>query len=271
MLILERPWTRQPQTHVPAASNSLTPRWLWTASRGLYTPERIAGTIPTNAGGSILPSPNGLAYVGVAGSGNGLGFGTARQAIQSNSTEHTILCFAAPVAGATGLRQSLFTQGSDGSGFYTQYTLLADATGSAGSYTTGHILYAHYDAGVVKYKYTTSSGAVDGNWHVFVATRSGTEVTLYRDGIALSAGDSGSGGAGLNAITGSARVSGADGSSRVCTGSNALVAVWSRALSNAEVVTVSRNVWQLFAPRHIYIPTATAAATSRALHRSKTR
>ena len=42
-------------------------------------------------------------------------------------------------------------------------------------------------------------------------------------------------------------------------GKIAVWGIWDRALSDGEIMSLYVNPWQLFAPRRIYIPTATAA------------
>lgn len=244
-------WTRgarqrQPQGAVAVDWNSPISRDLtfaWNGSNPIYQSIFQQQGIIKGAG-SVRPSVQGIAFASTAGSGNGIDFGSSYKPIKAGSTAHTILCLANPVAGATGIRQTLWAQGDDGAAPYRQYTLMADANGAG--YGRGVFQFQHYDGAAVCIANSNAS-LVNGKWHVFVGLRDGTSAKVFLDGknetnSVLGAFTS------SPDTTGPTYISGVSGSSRAMTGGNALSFVWNRALSDAEVAEVSRNPWQLFAP-----------------------
>jgi hypothetical protein len=260
ILAVDEVWLREPRLLVPRMqplglvkidwSNPLSRalRFLWTPNSGKTTRDLVSGEPGIEVGaGTLAGSQYGLAYSGAAGSGNGLSFGATIKPIPANSVTNTVVSFAAPVAGATGVRQTFWAQGTDSSSPYRQYSLLADTAGSTGSYSAGEIAYFHYESTMLSVASSTAD-VIDGGWHLWAGVRNGAFAAVYRDGVDVTAyknnGINGSAGD----TAGKTMVSGIDGSSRVLTGRNLLVMVWNRTLSQAELLSLSADPFCLLIP-----------------------
>jgi hypothetical protein len=223
-------------------------RFCWTPFAGKLTCDLVSGVPATEVGaGTLAGCQYGLAYSAAAGSGNGLSFGANIKPILANSSANTVVSYAAPVAGATGARQSLWSQGTDGSSPYRQYSLTADAAGAGASYSAGELAYFHYDLTMMSVA-SSSADVIDGGWHLWAGVRNGAFAAVYRDGVDVTA-YSNNGLAVSSADTaGTTQVSGIQGSSRAMTGRNLLVLAWGRAIAPAELMALSADPFQLLTP-----------------------
>lgn len=128
-----------------------------------------------------------------------------------------------------------------------QCGFLFNSNGVSPSAGSGKIEVFAFDGGSIPFCTSTSASVVDGEWHVFVGRMSGAIGRLYRDGAILSSTQTstsiGNWYDSAQEVT-IGRLGGAYESGRATP--LALVAVWDRALSDAEVAEISANPWQLF-------------------------
>ena len=237
-LILPSRFNRQPQHPADVAiDNPLTDglTFLWTPSSG-YGIDAVNKILGSDAGGGALSAtPEGIAYTAVAGTSNGLHFGSSllKKVITGNA--YTVMVLAKPTASAT--RSSAFTNGYDGASPWAQQAFMFNA--GSGTSISGSIEINEYDGGVKIIGYSSSTSVVDGDWHIFTGARNGSNVLLYRDGVSLAVSYSGADTGTANVLAGKTTVGGADGSSRAAPYPIAFVAVWNRALSPSEVAQIS--------------------------------
>lgn len=247
MLILERPWTRQPQQRCSLdwcnpINRGLVEAYNWidkvdlVAQRGAITDYAVAAIGP--AGRAVTFSAELHVITGKQWNG---------------ATNWTFLTVALPDTSKTAAIS--FSQATSGGQSYLLFNTNSGYGSSAG--------YFGFGSGA------TSGGsaitAVAGGIVAYPATYIGTQSDqrrIYRDGVLLGTGASG----GIT-VSGSPHktcLNGIDGyGGWASSGSKYfLTMIWDRALSPAEIARIGANPWQLFQPRRIYIPTATAAASA---------
>lgn len=144
-----------------------------------------------------------------------------------------------------------------------QCGFLFNSNGVNPSSGSGRIEVFAFDGTDIPFCTSTSASVVDGEWHAFVGRMSGAIGRLYLDGAILSSTQTftsiGNWYDSAQEVT-IGRLGGAYEAGRSTP--FALVAVWDRALSDAEVAEISANPWQLFRadPIRIYsLPSGGAA------------
>lgn len=251
-IVRQIPWTEQPQTAAGVDwGNPLSQALSFAWNAFAPTIDVVSNSAGTISGGSTTgASTKGIAFSSSAGVSNGINFGSSYKPIKANSTNYTILSLAKPVPNGSGVRQTFWAQGDDGGSPFRQYTLMADGAGAG----VGSIELQQYDGAVIALAYSNTL-AVNNQWRAFVGRRSGSTADVFVDGKNATISSSGTYGVSVD-TTGPTYVSGVSGQSRALVSGNALVLVWNRALSDAEIASVSANPWQLFAPRTQRIWTA---------------
>ena len=208
-------------------------------------PTVATGTVssPANIGYAAMGSaPYCDAGVGVslaASTADSLAFAASTVAFQNHS-DATFVVFASTLSIAT--RTDTFTIGPNSATPYEQRTLSLNSNQSAGA-AAGVFSAFDYSGGFLC-SAQSIAGMVDGNPHVYAARRSGSNYTVWRDGVNVtSSATSGAStvGSGLpNTYVFGASARGA-ANLRVSIG-----LALSRALSDAEMAAVTRNPWIVF-------------------------
>lgn len=154
---------------------------------------------------------------------------------------YSIIAIASPTTEAR--RQHIFFQGEESEPRYCQISLSVGMDWTGGN-LGGALGLVEYDSMFRARAHAIN--AVDGNRHVFVATRSAPgAIALYRDGVALSLAAS-SAVAGTAVGIGGAWVGGAAANNRGHAGPIALCAALNFDLSDAQAREISYAPWQLF-------------------------
>lgn len=164
--------------------------------------------------------------------------------------DFTLLVIANPAAAGGGGPEHIFAQKNDAAGApYAQAAMFAH-TNAGGAYSSGHFTFFTYAGLSIS---ADASGACDSAYHVWIGTRVGTTVSLYKDGL-LIASNSGA----VQAIiqAGSQRYmavgSRGNGTTESYRNQTAAAFGWNRGLSAREVLDISRPLtasWQLYNPR----------------------
>jgi phage protein U len=166
--------------------------------------------------------------------------------IPSGSNTYSIAAYCKP--SSVTRRSHLFTQGDPVNAPFPQVTFAANSNASATA-TAGQFAMYQYNSSF-QAAVTTANTMIDGDWHTFVGTRNGGTPSLYRDGVNVSSGSSGTAATVVNGTYVGA-CGGVPGASLGADYPVALVAVWDRALSAEEVAFLSRNPFTaLFAPAY---------------------
>lgn len=253
MLILKRPWTRQPQgAERVNRANKLADGvvLLWSAANPKWDA----------SDGVELTEPVGLATREVSNPGRVLSFASA----SSTGISKTVPTLDT----SRGLSIHVIVNPSNVSETNT-FAGFGLATGSAG--------YAVIDLSgtesndPVRVIHSSNGSTFGGAYHNSPPTNQwdaytgvfngGTTNVLFRNGVQLTPSfTAGSSSVGFPNIVRLDVGQSWQGSpvSRL-TGKLALVVLWNRRLSAAEAFSLAVNPWQLFAPRRIYIPTPAAA------------
>jgi hypothetical protein len=256
MLIRRVPWTRQPQG--PTRIN-----WVHPLANGLafLSPLRpvgglgdlVAGALPTITGGVVAELNNRGQFASFA-SGRYLDF-QAPAAI-GPTTPATIAWTQEPrntVSNSTILHLQTGTAGS------TKAFLIYQSTTGTYNFTAGPSSgTAHANS------WSAAAGAPTNNRRdAFVlssagglTSTTGTDWTLYRNGILLARGTNTSF---TNVTSAGFRVGALLSGGDPWEGLIGDLHMWARVLTEQEAVSWSANVNQLFEPRSLYIPTAEAA------------
>lgn len=249
-LILRPPWTRQPQFAAKPA-----PRF----AAGL-------GTLLLPGVGDVASNRRISQFndVSVTGSGDGRGYTSTQSGIGAT------LGSAPPswtmTSSGDGLGDfALLIRANPQSGTSINYAYATLVGGSANAITfnagNGQVpssgSFAFFASrGAFSNVYAASQ--IDGQWHTWVIARSGGATTLYRDGVPVTLSGTLSGQSILTA-TETETVGGYSGANYGLNGRHVgLVAAWRRALSAGEMAALSVNPWQLFEPRHIWVPVSAA-------------
>lgn len=243
----KRSRTHQPATQVGADIGGLwgSPSFVWyPASR--FGVDAISKRVPANTGGGTVGvGLKGRAYTAAVGAGNGLDFGavtsTRLPIAHSTSKFYTIAALAAPASSAS--RTVLYSQGSDFGSPWNQLALWANANN--GGATAGKFALTTYDGGYV-FTIESTASQVDGNWHLFSATRCGsTSGYLFRDGVDVSSSISGSGGTPSAPTVGNVMACGIHGNSYAANYPVALVVVWPFAFTPTQHKQLPFLIWDL--------------------------
>lgn len=259
MLILESPWTRQPQVAVGAdAGNPLTRGLVVLATPiqclflGSYRQTTLvdAGVYVESFGKS-----GGGKSFGVTGINGYAALGTGSELASSlNTSSITVLTVVKKLA--TG-RGDLVTRWNTGGSGATgeQFNLLAGLSGSASKpefFISNGTSASSSGASAITVPNDTSA--------VVVGSHSTSNCRVYVGGVLGASGI-----AGNYVMSSTATQSLLIGNNVAFSGAHAgfqaLTAIWNRQLTDAEVWRVSQNPWQLFSPQQIIIPTPPAAAT----------
>jgi len=206
----------------------------------------VTGAIPIAQNGfTSVATPYGPATTMATGSSNGQNYGTFF-CIPSGSSNYSVASLAQPPS--TARSQALFCQGDD-AGAFTQIAFVMNEDNGP-SVSAGKFVFIEYDSGT-HMGCATTTAVIDGNYHVYSASRLDTtgNGALYIDGISQS----------VSQITGSATIStvkpvyvcGNSGSDKACDFPTVFVAVWSRTLSDAEHLAFATNPWQIFRPSSV--------------------
>lgn len=256
MLILESPWTRQPQVEVGADRGNPLTRGLVvlaTPNAGYflstYKPaSRVSADVYTQAFGRM----GGAKSYAVSGINGYVALGSgAEVGPLLNTGQITVLTVATPAVATRGDMVTRWNIGSSGA-TTEQFNLLTGVTANKPE------LFISDGTNL------GSSGAsaitvVVGQPAVIVGSHSTSNCRVYVDGVLGASGTAGN------------RVMSSTSTQSLYIGNNvtaanpyagyqALTAIWNRQLTDEEVWVVSQNPWQLFDPQQIIIPTPAAAA-----------
>lgn len=110
---------------------------------------------------------------------------------------------------------------------------------------------------------TNSTSVINGNWHMFAVVRRRAVYEIYVDGLSYAVTTATGGGtASIYNRNCNLHVGGYESTGYGLNGrSLAFAAAYARAPSAEEIALLSRNPWQLFAPKRIWVP-ITAAGSS---------
>ncbi|MBK8106043.1 MAG: hypothetical protein IPK42_10880 [Betaproteobacteria bacterium] len=258
MLILEQPWTRQPQVAVgPDIGNPLT-RGLVVLATPIQCRFRDGYRQTTLVDAGVYVELFGKSGVGksfgVTGINGYAALGTGAELASSlNSGSITVLTVVKKLA--TGRGDLVTRWNTGGSGATTeQFNLLAGLTASKPEfYISNGTLAASSGASAITVPNDTPA--------VVVGSHSTSNCRVYVDGVLGASGIAGNY-VMSSTSTQSLLVGNNVAFSGAHSGYQALTAIWNRQLTDAEVWVVSQNPWQLFAPQQIIIPTPAAAAST---------
>ena len=256
MLILERPWTRQPTSAVGVYPNRALSDGLTFA----YLPSTNADELRRQAyaavGTPIRPAASGIAIAGDGSTANYVKHVTSAENLVGNTSAIVLLTL-----GTTTGTRVLFD--------------LADSTAnrlgslSINDGAAGRISF-YRSIGTRDQASGTVANVVAENETCLVGISVGPNIrsipAMYKNGVAYSAsawyGPNNADGE-MTQTNPSTKYLGANfAAGQLLNGKIYLVAFWNRLLSAAEHAALALNPWRLFAPRRIYIPTAAAAATA---------
>ena len=244
LLELVSPWDQQPQEAVEID-------WANPISSGLallHTPldEYVAGARLTVNRPSVDPRQAGVAYSTSGAGGRASTPSRLRTSDGAGTGDFTIIVYAAPVASTTRQIPLCVTNAAGQSG---ESYLIFNSNPSYGP-TPGGWTFTTFDGapGIA------SAGGVDGRLHAFVVRRIGPTLALFLDGgqvESLTSTGKINTGLGDNDYIGGYKDSGFGHRDPLYQ-----VGAWNRALTDAEIASLSTNPWQLFrrTPRPIFTP-----------------
>jgi len=247
-LILNQRRTRQPQYPVGIDWGNPLTRGLavaWTASNPII--ELVTNTKASTNNALSQPARRGIASKCSLGQTN-VEFASKDRITTSNGVgtgSFTLLAFCDPVN--SGVVEHVFCQKNDAGGSpFAQATLVANSSAGGGA-TTGSFEFFCYNASIGSLQVSAFT-PLDGKYHMFVGRRNGSEMTLWVDGLLVATTSVG----GTMAITQSgvprylAIGSRGNGTTESYTQSVVTAQAWNRALSAAEIASISENPWQIF-------------------------
>ena len=169
--------------------------------------------------------------------------------------DFTVMQLCNPTANALGTAQCSLSQRNP-SGAFNQFQLAFD-TNNAFGYAAGSTMFGTY---VTAASAVAATGLMDGKPHVWVGTRKGTVLSLYRDGVLAAS-------ASLTVrdilIAGQDFCIGGvphDAGYGLAVGADiGISAGWNRALSGAEILLLARDPFCMFRSRRDWIMKAAAA------------
>lgn len=212
----------------------------------------VRGNIPiAYPGYSTLATPYGSSGVFASGAVNGLNYGNyaTGAAFGFGSTgAYSIVAIAAPAPTAIRITSPFsYTAPLDGPRMWMN----ADASPNFVSSKFCLLDYNSTTGGGTVGGATSTSGAIDGAWHVFGGSRPGAGATssVYLDGVDVTASTSGIGNA--IASNSTAFVGGNIFDDKGADYPMLFVAVWNRGLFAAEHMALAINPWQILRPAKV--------------------
>ena len=249
------PWDSQPQEAAELAQGTSLSQSLAFFSHAGQAQELTSGRLPTTRNAPPIPTEYGLAAQCATGRTNVEWDSTyIRTSNGVGSGDFTIAVLANPGATGDGQIEHMFAQKNDAGGSPFAQAFLGAHAQSAGAYLSGSVAFftfAGSNSGV------SSAGATDGAFHVWVGRRRGTTHEIIKDGVVIGTSVST-----VRTITqASTRFvaigSRGNGTSQGYRNEAVWAAGWDRAVDDAELQDMlGSRIWQLFAPRTQYIPTA---------------
>jgi hypothetical protein len=242
VLILRRPWDSQPQDAVDLSGNSLGLVGAWVPTQG---PRNLAGSSAL-----FLPTSRVITAGGVAGAFQGQ-LSTESQLLTSNWSFLCAFTTGVPAASAT---TAVLGRGPTSGGNNTGFGFHAVHVSApyAGAIYTG--------SGYEVIGKPTGGALANNTRYVIGAGKQGSSGAVYSDGIRTASAS------GLSASVNTGRLAlGTDSSfadSWISPPAFEYFLVWNRQLTDDEFLSYSRNPWQLFEPRRIFIPAAAAGGTN---------
>jgi hypothetical protein len=203
--------------------NGLVAYWTFNEGNGVPT-ERISGNQATAFTGSWAPTPTGL---GIKCGSGWVNLGSSTPWLNVTSAFSIAVLTNVQSTGSPVI-YSGWNQSSPygGAGFRVNAGALNYWSGAKGSWVA------------------SNASVVDGNWHVYACSVTGAGgVTFYRDGAAAGTASSNV----PNSYTGARAIGAQSGGSNYVSGSISVLAIWNRALSQAEHAAFTLNPWQVFA------------------------
>ena len=174
----------------------------------------------------------------------------------------TMVVIADPVN--AGAEQHIFAQKNDAGGSpFNQVAMLANSNGGGG--LSGAFCLLVYSASGGNAVAVSASANLDGNFHVWAGVRRGTNIFLYRDGRQIATASAAGGAITQSPARRTAIGSRGNGTTAGYDRSATFAASFNRALSDAEIKSLSDNPWQIFQPvnRPIFVPTSAVISISR--------
>ena len=256
MLILERPWTRQPQTASIDLSNPLATGLVFDFD--VVSARNRLGKFATNYGSTISASSVGLARSFTRASSQYVDCGDLESWDVGGSNFTFQFLFRMRSAASSATRFQLLSKDSaTGRQLWVELNIKADNS-SDNSFT---VVWLN---GTLNQSRTPANSLNVGTWHNCFGQRLGNSVNYWIDGIAQSVTHIAANWVDVASTTTplllGARSYAANND--YFNGDISIARFWNRALRSDEVSALSANPWQLFQPRRIYIPTATAAASA---------
>jgi hypothetical protein len=237
VLILERPWTRQPQTPVEAKTTGIG-AGLVAYGTGAVDNDWEAVNGPTRTVGQ-----NGIGRTFVSASS---------QYVKRNLVlSQPLTVFALVKLATLNANQGYVSIGGSNQRhlLYSSSTSTWFFSGSGGTYgqaaATGGVITAGLWYSLVGRAQSSTSRQVFIN-----GTQRGTDTTAVSPT------------ASSLCVAGASWSSGAPQAGFYLNGDMAVWGAWDRALTDGEIMSLYVNPWQLFAPRLVYIPTPAAAASA---------
>lgn len=160
--------------------------------------------------------------------------------------DFTFIILANPAASGSGAVEHALAQKNDAGGTPFAQAFIGFHANEDAAYSSGGAVFFTYN-GTDTATYTAA--ACDGAWHLWAGVRLGTVHALYRDGVVLSTNTST-----VRAITQAspsryvAIGSRGNGTTESYRNSAAMAAMFNRALSTQELISLTRNPWQIFQP-----------------------
>lgn len=164
----------------------------------------------------------------------------------SGTGDFTFVVLANPSASGSGAVEHALAQKNDAGGTPFAQAFIGFHSNEDAAYSSGGAVFFTYN-GTDTATYTAD--ACDGAWHLWAGVRLGTVHALYRDGVVLSTNTST-----VRAITQAspsryvAIGSRGNGTTESYRNSAAMAAMFNRALSTQELISLTRNPWQIFKP-----------------------
>lgn len=263
--IWTEPRTEQPTDGADLAFNPCLPRPAFAHVASVPRLDIISGKFATQtAGDAYASSQHGRVFVPARAANAGLTFPLSVRPMVSD--EWTILVLANPVPGSEV--GTLFSQ-RYGSPPYEQVDLAINVDYGYGARYGALGILAANTSGLVFGRASDSQAVVDGQWHIFAATRSGSSTfpLLYVDGqiIAATASGTPTTTVAANQITRIGNIGDYSGAEYAGIGGGgvALVVVYPTALSAETIRRLGHSlkaIWQAFAERQVrvWVPSSIA-------------
>lgn len=251
LIQFDQRWTRQPQGS--PLVNDATGLTVGLAHL-IWAPQAkdvVTGLVATRNGVSIGVSSRGAGLTSaVAATAADFGAFRVTTSDGAGTGDFAVCVVGNPVTSAT---RSIVTGGLSGVSPEPCFTFNGTATDGNRS---GGIAFIWGANGVR----STSTSIVDGQFHVFIVSRNSGVMNMYVDGINIAAAAAGTVSSNINSANQSLRIGGySAGSFGLNRAVIPLVAWWNRGLTAEQSSALSSNVWQLFAPKRIWVPVSAAS------------